>query len=185
MASAGPFQSWLTQRMCPSTHLDSRLRGNDGMRFSGQWKGPVASDPSNVTLNEVKGLEGRSGRSARDDRDRRTKKAHGRGAQPVASRISSLLGMASSILLPKVADVESWLLFQPAFSPQVDHSVPVRLPVTPNLKLHHVLCERPIIWPRGCRVASPRSRSTGTRGTRSRHTPPRQPALAEGIRRRS
>ena len=27
-------------RAYASTHLDSRLRGNDGMRFSGQWKGP-------------------------------------------------------------------------------------------------------------------------------------------------
>ena len=39
-----------TRRTCPSTHLDSRLRGNDGMRVSGQWKGseqlamPVATD---------------------------------------------------------------------------------------------------------------------------------------------
>ena len=30
-----------TKRTCPSTHPDSRLRGNDGMRFSGQWKGPA------------------------------------------------------------------------------------------------------------------------------------------------
>ena len=29
-----------TKRTCSSTHPDSRLRGNDGMRFSGQWKGP-------------------------------------------------------------------------------------------------------------------------------------------------
>ena len=31
-----------TKRTCSSTHPDSRLRGNDGMRFSGQWKGPAA-----------------------------------------------------------------------------------------------------------------------------------------------
>ena len=30
-----------TKRTCSSTHPDSRLRGNDGMRFSGQWKGPA------------------------------------------------------------------------------------------------------------------------------------------------
>ena len=27
-------------RAYASTHLDSRAGGNDGMRFSGQWKGP-------------------------------------------------------------------------------------------------------------------------------------------------
>ena len=46
LATDRSFQSWLTtERPYPTAHLDSRLRGNDGMRFSGLWKGPDHPQP--------------------------------------------------------------------------------------------------------------------------------------------